>query len=196
MFYDRFYKLCQLKNVTPTQVARDIGIRQSTVSMWKKQGTTPRYGTLRKLAEYFNVDWTELVPEEDQGTVIAAHVIEGAGLTVKDKDGNIIHQGSGLKWCKMTEAEQYRAGFLQFRCEEDRIVHFYNKLTDEGRIAAGGCFFRHLDKGTLSEVADYVMNLSENPLYQRTEASQPPAAPPAGTDESPSEGVETPPEGK
>lgn len=55
MFYDRFYDLCQTAGVTPTQVARDLEMRQSTISMWKKQGTTPKYETIKKLADYFGV---------------------------------------------------------------------------------------------------------------------------------------------
>ncbi len=55
MFYDRFYELCQSMGVTPTQAARDLAIRQSTVSMWKQQGTTPKHDTLQKLAHYFGV---------------------------------------------------------------------------------------------------------------------------------------------
>lgn len=70
MFYDRFYGLCQKAGVTPTQVSRDLGIRQSTVSMWKNQGTTPKYQTLQKLSDYFGVsvdsllgDLTDYVPD-------------------------------------------------------------------------------------------------------------------------------------
>lgn len=55
MFYQRFHELCQSMGVTPTQAARDIAVGQSTVSMWKLQGTTPKYDTLRKLAHYFGV---------------------------------------------------------------------------------------------------------------------------------------------
>ena len=64
MFYDRFYKLCQDSNVTPTQVARNLDIRQSTVSMWKKQGTTPKYDTTKKLADYFGVSVDYLLGRE------------------------------------------------------------------------------------------------------------------------------------
>ena len=60
MFYDRFFELCQRKGVTPTKVARDLGLRQSTVSMWKKQGTTPKYDTVNKLADYFGVTTDDL----------------------------------------------------------------------------------------------------------------------------------------
>ena len=70
VFYDRFYGLCQKAGVTPTQVSRDLGIRQSTVSMWKNQGTTPKYQTLQKLSDYFGVsvdsllgDLTDYVPD-------------------------------------------------------------------------------------------------------------------------------------
>lgn len=55
MFYERFYELCQSMGVTPTQVARDIAVGQSTVSMWKLQGTTPKHDTLQKLSHYFGV---------------------------------------------------------------------------------------------------------------------------------------------
>lgn len=54
-FYERFEWLCEDKGVTPTQAARDVGIRQSVVSMWKKRGSTPSGKTLNKLAEYFEV---------------------------------------------------------------------------------------------------------------------------------------------
>ena len=60
VFYDRFFELCQRKGVTPTKVARDLGLRQSTVSMWKKQGTTPKYDTVNKLADYFGVTTDDL----------------------------------------------------------------------------------------------------------------------------------------
>lgn len=65
MFYDIFYGLCQEVGATPTQVARDVGIRQSTVSMWKKQGTTPKYETSKKLADYFGVSVDYLIGKTD-----------------------------------------------------------------------------------------------------------------------------------
>jgi len=76
VFYDNFMQLCQSKGVTPTKVARDIGILQSTVSMWKKQGTTPRYDTLKKLAKYFGVSVNDLLSDSEkisEALDIAAH---------------------------------------------------------------------------------------------------------------------------
>jgi len=54
MFYDIFTQLCEEKGVRPAQVARELSINQSTISMWKSQGTTPSAMILVALAEYFN----------------------------------------------------------------------------------------------------------------------------------------------
>lgn len=104
---------------------------------------------------------------ERSSVEIVADIIKRAGITVKDSDGNVIIQGDGVTWHKLSEAEMYRAGFLKFNSEEDRIAFFYSRLNEDGKLAASGCFYRHLDKESLKEVADFILNLSENPLYQR-----------------------------
>ena len=42
-FYDKFETLCKEKGVTPTGAAREMGITQQAVSLWKKRGSTPKY---------------------------------------------------------------------------------------------------------------------------------------------------------
>lgn len=73
---------------------------------------------------------------------------------------------------KLTDSEMYRYKFLQFKSEEDRIAYFYSQLNTDGKLAASACFFRHLREDSLTEVADYVLSLAENPLYQRKKASE------------------------
>ena len=60
-FYETFERLCREKGVTPTQAGRDNGIAQGVVSMWKKRGSTPRYNTAKKMAEYFGVSVNYLI---------------------------------------------------------------------------------------------------------------------------------------
>ena len=60
-FYENFERLCTEKGITPTQVAKDNGIRQSVVAMWKNRGSTPRYNTAKKIAEYFGVSVDYLI---------------------------------------------------------------------------------------------------------------------------------------
>lgn len=194
---ERIKKLRLERGLTQKQVADSCGMADSAIRKYESGKVTPKYEMLQRIAAALSVEWTELVPVDEQGAAIAAHVIEKAGLTVKDKDGNVIHQGDGRKWRKMTDAEQYRAGFLQFYSEDDRIAYFYRLLNEDGKLAAGVCFFRHLDKATWGEVANYVMGLSENPLYQRPAAPQDTPAPQEGNDTTPApDAPGTPPEGE
>ena len=64
-FYDKFETLCKEKGVTPTGAAREMGITQQAVSLWKKRGSTPKYTTLKKVADYFGVEIDALVVVPD-----------------------------------------------------------------------------------------------------------------------------------
>ena len=151
------------KGMTQKQVAEICGMADSAIRKYESGSQTPKLRTIQRIAAALGVEWTELVPEDQHGQTIVDHVTDSIKNTASR--GKVsVH--------KLTDAEAYRAGFLQFHSEEDRIVHFYKQLTNEGKLVAGGQFFRHLDKGSLSEVADYVMKLTENPLYQRQKTPQ------------------------
>ena len=55
MFYEKYQKLCHQKGLSPFAVARDLGISSRTQGNWKS-GSEPRVGTLKRIADYFNVD--------------------------------------------------------------------------------------------------------------------------------------------
>lgn len=63
IFYDKFEQLCKEKGLTPSKVGKDIGIKQGTISMWKKRGTTPKIATIAKIADYFGVTSNSLIEE-------------------------------------------------------------------------------------------------------------------------------------
>ena len=86
---------------------------------------------------------------------------------------------------KLSDAEAHRMGFLQFNSDEDRIAFFYSHLNTDGKLAASKCFYQHLDKDHIVEVADYVEKLSEIPQYQRPATPQSPPAPAEGADTTP-----------
>ena len=50
-FYNNFEILCKNKGITPTYAAKEIGITQQAVSMWKKRDSVPKYETLKKIAD-------------------------------------------------------------------------------------------------------------------------------------------------
>ncbi len=60
-FYDKFEELCKAKGVTPTRAARENGLTQSVISMWKTRGSTPKAATVQKLADYFGVTVNQLL---------------------------------------------------------------------------------------------------------------------------------------
>lgn len=63
-FYEKFIQLCEAKGVAPTRAALDIDLSKATPSKWKN-GSVPEGETLVKLAQYFNVDISELVDQEE-----------------------------------------------------------------------------------------------------------------------------------
>ena len=55
MFYDKFKELCDLKGVSVSKAASEIGLSNSTATKWKKTGATPDSSTIAKAASYFDV---------------------------------------------------------------------------------------------------------------------------------------------
>lgn len=66
MFYDKYKELCAKKGVSPFAAARDLGISSRTQGNWKK-GSSPRIGTLLKIADYFRVDVSYFDEDDDDG---------------------------------------------------------------------------------------------------------------------------------
>lgn len=64
MFYDTFDKLCAEKGVSNNKAASEMGLGNSTVTRWKKSGSTPDGATLAKIARYFGVSMDYLVGNE------------------------------------------------------------------------------------------------------------------------------------
>ncbi len=65
-FYAIFEQLCKENNRSLSQVRADLKISQSTMASWKSRGLTPKYPTLQKLAEYFNVSVEYLLNGEEK----------------------------------------------------------------------------------------------------------------------------------
>lgn len=70
MFYDRFVKLCEAKNVSPSRAALEAGISKSLVTKWKQDETKePSAEVVRKLAQYFDISRFEVLEDRpDDGT--------------------------------------------------------------------------------------------------------------------------------
>lgn len=174
MFYDRFYMLCQASDVTPTQVARDLGIRQSTVSMWKKQGTTPKYETIQKLSNYFDVHADYLLGKIDY-------------MPPKDD----LLNGPRIETLPVSEAaEMIREAGIELTAEEiklglqQRVYPFGDCIM----LDTGEPIFYIYKKLLLQWITDRSVpirkanNFTEIPRYRRQEPAGAPLASPVDTD--------------
>lgn len=123
--------------MTQAELAEKLGISYVGVSQWENGIRNPKYDTIKKIATALNVDWTELVPVDEQCKIITDYVAETCGLIVKHTS------------------------------DEDRILRSYEKLNTDGMLAASKCFLDHLKPEDLKEVADYVEKLAQTPQYQR-----------------------------
>lgn len=54
-FYKTYKKLCDRDGKSPNAVAKQLGISSGSVTAWK-QGRRPKYETIEKIADFFQVD--------------------------------------------------------------------------------------------------------------------------------------------
>lgn len=53
MFWESFLHLCSTRNITPSEVVRDLEIAMGSVTKWKN-GSVPSQKNLKRIAEYFD----------------------------------------------------------------------------------------------------------------------------------------------
>jgi transcriptional regulator with XRE-family HTH domain len=71
-FIERLEMLLKEKGISQKSLAEYIGIRNPSISEWKKEGTIPRADIAIKIAEYLNVSVEYLITgvEPDNSTII------------------------------------------------------------------------------------------------------------------------------
>ena len=174
----QFIKAAREKaGMTQKELADKLGIPYQSVSQWERNTRNPKYDTIRRIATALGVEWTDLVPEEEQGKQVIDQFKE-----------KLSSDGKAFK--KNSTEEAYRLGILNFsfKSDEDRIAYFYSLLNTDGKLVASKHFYQHLDKNQMGDVADYIEKLSKIPQYQRQLSQDTPTAP--------SEGKDTPASGK
>lgn len=87
------------------------------MASWKSRKLTPQYGTVKKIADYLGVDWTDLVPEEKQRDMVVTHI--------KRK---IADNASWLEFYNYYSQKGY-----EFTSEESRLVTAFNNMTFDGQ---------------------------------------------------------------
>jgi len=134
-FYDKFEKLCKTKGITPTKVARENGLAQSVISMWKTRGSTPQAATVQKLADYFGVPVSSLLYD---GT-IDLHldgVKNPKDMTPEELKEFIANMPKAFEELKKAAGDTADA-ILDIHADGDvLLLQYYNMLNRKGRKEA------------------------------------------------------------
>lgn len=195
-FYTIFEQLCSERGITPTQVARDNGLTQQTVSHWKTRGSTPKAETVQKLADYFNVSVDYLLGIEK----------EKAPITEDERQKRLD------QICKVADST-YKflselGALVGLDRQLSRDIIYKNDLTEQVQKEIKKLFVKFMETATFEEKVNFVLQLREigrdftqqvdsleSLSCQRSQLPQEPVqdTPPAreGTDTTP---AETPPQ--
>ena len=65
MFYEIITKLCADRNVSIYDLERESGIGNGTIGKWKESSVQPNIGTLKKIADYFQITLETLLKKAE-----------------------------------------------------------------------------------------------------------------------------------
>ena len=85
MFWNRFVELCTNAGKSPSEVAAELSLSNSTTTTWKN-GSIPRPKTLRRIAEYFGVTIEYLISDGEKAQSAANDKKEIAAYLQQIKD--------------------------------------------------------------------------------------------------------------
>lgn len=60
MLFENVSRLCDEKRISIFELERQLAIGNGTIGKWKNRGQSPRYKTLKLIADYFGVTLDEL----------------------------------------------------------------------------------------------------------------------------------------
>lgn len=123
MFYDEYIRLCNEKGMSPTAIAKEIGLSGAHVTKWKN-GSTPTDATIYRICDHFGLSYDYF----DQDKVVTC---SGCGFRYNRDDLEEVaaHAKHHRKWEYAIE----RFGFCWSNIDRER-----KKAAARNRIADGG----------------------------------------------------------
>ena len=105
MFYEKYARLCAERGLSVTGVARALHITPNAPSAWAN-GATPRNSTLKRIADYFNVDVSYFYKDDE----------------IESKDDKLVHGFIDELKRDLTDDEQL-------------LLDIFRTMTDEQKTA-------------------------------------------------------------
>lgn len=193
-FFDRLMELCEREGTTPRRVAKDIGIKTSTLSMWKTKGVTPNTNTIIELAKYFATSPEYLLGSSDISGPVRT---DRAQQTPKEITFNItpdpewVDLETKLKNGTITPEE-----LQQYKDLNTIMAENTHRAVEDAKLRLQK-IMKQLNDAGLQKVVERAEELTEIPRYRAETTPQSLSAQQEGTDTTPPTGPpETPPEGE
>jgi len=83
-YSDNIRNLRLQRGLTQMQMAEDLGTSQSSITSWETGRREPDFATFKKLAAYFNVPLSALLPKDDTiGEELVSYVAESLNANPK-----------------------------------------------------------------------------------------------------------------
>lgn len=65
IFYEKYVRLCNKVEKSPSGVALEIGLSKTAVNGWKHGRSNPTDATIQRIADYFGISAQELMSENE-----------------------------------------------------------------------------------------------------------------------------------
>lgn len=194
MFYDRFELLCKEKGVSPTSVARENGITQQSVSLWKKRGSTPKAETIQKLADYFGVPVDYLLginqlPKTKSGISSAEQELSAILNFLQDLGYVLLNvlQDSAAAVILDRRLNKWYEIPIEELCEVERSITTFSKF-QINEVLSKYTPMKHLNRNVFPMPPE----APQSPQTQTEGKDTPPQEPPPAAPQDPPEGTEAP----
>lgn len=106
MFYNLYKTLCEQRELSVSKAAEIIGFDKSTVTSWKKNGTTPSREVLELIADYFEVSLDYLLtgkentPSDKKGVRIPVLGSVAAGIPIEAIEDVVDWEDIPTEWTR------------------------------------------------------------------------------------------------
>lgn len=166
-FLEKLYILLDNKKMTRNKLVTELNLNKNAVQNWEKQGSKPRAETMRKIADYFNVDMISLIDDDLElhynSPVGNCNVENEVSDMMNEHDDNF----TGEKYKKMYELANKRVDGLRAMAE--------NIISDDKKIIVDIKTTNWLTDGVVSNAEILwltIIDTEGNVLYDRALAPE------------------------
>lgn len=158
------------KGWTQEKLAEAIGVKRSVISKYENGNIEPSIETAQQISDALEVPIQFLLGiEDDKGFLLSTQFFQSSAWEYVKKEYVAKLSKTPYPETLESDVQQTEPEFLSVK---DKIAYYYQMLNTDGKLIAGGYFYKHIDETLLEDVADYVLSLSNNPLYRRMSGSQ------------------------